>query len=31
MRLLFHPTELEEVILVEPVVHPDPRGFFLET
>jgi dTDP-4-dehydrorhamnose 3,5-epimerase len=31
MRLQFHSTELEEVILVEPVVHPDPRGFFLET
>jgi dTDP-4-dehydrorhamnose 3,5-epimerase len=31
MRLQFHPTELEEVILVEPVVHQDSRGFFLET
>jgi dTDP-4-dehydrorhamnose 3,5-epimerase len=27
----FTPTELPEVILVEPDVHRDPRGFFLET
>lgn len=27
----FHPTELPEVILVEPAVFPDDRGFFLET
>jgi dTDP-4-dehydrorhamnose 3,5-epimerase len=27
----FHPTELPEVILVEPTVHRDDRGFFLET
>ena len=27
----FRPTELPEVILVEPDVHRDPRGFFLET
>jgi len=25
------PTELPEVLLVEPDVHPDDRGFFLET
>jgi dTDP-4-dehydrorhamnose 3,5-epimerase len=27
----FTPTELPEVILVEPDVYPDSRGFFLET
>ena len=27
----FRPTELPDVILVEPDVHRDPRGFFLET
>jgi dTDP-4-dehydrorhamnose 3,5-epimerase len=27
----FRPTELRDVILVEPDVHRDPRGFFLET
>jgi dTDP-4-dehydrorhamnose 3,5-epimerase len=27
----FTPTRLPEVILVEPDVHRDPRGFFLET
>ncbi|MGP0565853.1 MULTISPECIES: dTDP-4-dehydrorhamnose 3,5-epimerase [unclassified Nitrospina] len=27
----FIPTELDGVILIEPVVHEDPRGFFLET
>ena len=27
----FRPTELPEVILVEPEVHRDQRGFFLET
>ena len=27
----FHRTALEGVILVEPAVHGDPRGFFLET
>lgn len=25
------PTDLPEVIVIEPVVHRDPRGFFLET
>ena len=30
-ELRFTPTELEEVIVVEPVVHGDDRGFFLET
>lgn len=27
----FRPTAIPEVLLVEPVVHRDPRGFFLET
>lgn len=27
----FRPTELEGVVLIEPVVHRDERGFFLET
>ncbi len=27
----FIPTELPEVLLIEAVVHRDPRGFFLET
>jgi dTDP-4-dehydrorhamnose 3,5-epimerase len=27
----FLPTELPGVVIVEPVVHRDPRGFFLET
>jgi dTDP-4-dehydrorhamnose 3,5-epimerase len=27
----FVPTEIPEVIVVEPDVHKDPRGFFLET
>ena len=31
MKPQFEPTALKEVILVEPVVHKDPRGFFLET
>jgi dTDP-4-dehydrorhamnose 3,5-epimerase len=29
--LKFAPTELPDVIVVEPDVHRDPRGFFLET
>jgi dTDP-4-dehydrorhamnose 3,5-epimerase len=29
--VLFTPTELPEVVLVEPRVHRDARGFFLET
>jgi len=31
MKPKFHRTELEGVLLVEPHVHPDPRGFFMET
>ena len=27
----FRPTAIPEVLVVEPVVHRDPRGFFLET
>jgi dTDP-4-dehydrorhamnose 3,5-epimerase len=27
----FSPTAIPEVVLVEPVVHRDPRGYFLET
>src|SRR4051812_14501804 len=27
----FSPTDLPEVLLVDPDVHRDPRGFFLET
>jgi len=30
-KLEFHPTPLPGVILVQPAVHGDPRGFFLET
>jgi dTDP-4-dehydrorhamnose 3,5-epimerase len=29
MRVL--PADIPEVLLIEPDVHPDPRGFFLET
>jgi dTDP-4-dehydrorhamnose 3,5-epimerase-like enzyme len=30
-RMQFLPTELPDVIIVEPDVYPDDRGFFLET
>lgn len=31
MRFRFEPLDVPEVVLVEPVVHGDHRGFFLET
>ncbi len=31
MGFIFHKTELDEVILVEPKIFSDSRGFFLET
>ena len=30
-RMEFKPTAIPEVLLIEPDVHRDPRGFFLET
>lgn len=31
MKPTFEPTELPEVVLIHPVIHRDPRGYFLET